>query len=98
MPTRPRRGQDLAPTDTHSGKDISKRAAWVLGAEKVRREFREKRRRGKDDVGEDDTGRMSIKKRRKATEDNLPHTILVSMVLFIGHIFQYHWHFDYPAW
>ena len=57
----------------------------MLDAEKVRREFREKHKRARDDVGQGNMGERdskSVKKRKKTVEgeDTLPHTILASMV------------------
>jgi len=80
-----RRGYDLAPTNTQFDTGVAKRAAWVLDAEKVRREFREKQKRARDDGGQGDMGKRdskSVKKRKKTVEgeDTLPHTILASMV------------------
>jgi hypothetical protein len=80
------RGADLAPPRLGFETTISKRAAWVLGAEQVRKEFHDKKKRRQD--GDDDGAGSTVQKTNKKRKKNpisqdgevkSPHTIRVSL-------------------
>ncbi|KAF8314952.1 hypothetical protein DL93DRAFT_2057807 [Clavulina sp. PMI_390] len=79
-------GSDLAPTNLGLEKDVSKRALWILNAEKVRRDFHLKRKQRDDDADgngptSEDRGPQSAKpnkKRKKGqtVDSSAPNKIL----------------------